>query len=131
MTTTPTDQETSLDPLVDRLAVRLGARINRRIGNLTQYRFTNHAEGSAAADLMYDIVHGMRGRHVGAVGGLGPTTLILLVDSSNHVDSIVYGSNAGASVAHVCDDNAVPYVSDGALGHGFECGICGAFLQAG
>lgn len=32
---------------------------------------------------------------------------------------------------HVCADNPVPYVSDGALGHGFECGICGAFLQAG
>ena len=32
---------------------------------------------------------------------------------------------------HNCDDNAVPYVSDGPLGHGFECGICGKFLQAG
>jgi ribosomal protein L37AE/L43A len=32
---------------------------------------------------------------------------------------------------HDCDENAVPYVSDGALGHGWECGICGAFLQAG
>jgi len=32
---------------------------------------------------------------------------------------------------HDCDDNAVPYESDGALGHGFECGICGKFLQAG
>jgi hypothetical protein len=33
--------------------------------------------------------------------------------------------------AHDCDDHAVPYVSDGALGHGWECGLCGAFLQAG
>lgn len=33
--------------------------------------------------------------------------------------------------AHDCDENAVPYASDGALGHGWECGICGAFLQAG
>lgn len=32
---------------------------------------------------------------------------------------------------HDCWSNAVPYVSDGALGHGWECGICGAFLQAG
>jgi hypothetical protein len=31
-----------------------------------------------------------------------------------------------------CDmDNAVPYRSTGALGHGWECGICGNFLQAG
>ena len=33
--------------------------------------------------------------------------------------------------AHACMDNAVPYESDGALGHGWECGVCGAFLQAG
>lgn len=32
---------------------------------------------------------------------------------------------------HDCDANAVPYTSDGALGHGWECGICGRFLQAG
>jgi len=32
---------------------------------------------------------------------------------------------------HDCDENAVPYESDGALGHGWECGICGKFLQAG
>ena len=32
---------------------------------------------------------------------------------------------------HDCMENAVPYVSDGALGHGWECGRCGAFLQAG
>lgn len=32
---------------------------------------------------------------------------------------------------HVCEDNAVPYVSDGPLGHGWECGVCGSFLQAG
>lgn len=32
---------------------------------------------------------------------------------------------------HNCFDNAVPYESDGALGHGWECGICGEFLQAG
>lgn len=32
---------------------------------------------------------------------------------------------------HDCWENPVPYVSDGALGHGWECGVCGAFLQAG
>ena len=32
---------------------------------------------------------------------------------------------------HVCSENPVPYTSDGALGHGWECGVCGAFLQAG
>jgi transcription initiation factor IIE alpha subunit len=35
------------------------------------------------------------------------------------------------NTTHDCYDNAVPYESDGALGHGFECGICGEFLQAG
>lgn len=33
--------------------------------------------------------------------------------------------------AHSCDAEAVQYVSEGALGHGWECGVCGAFLQAG
>jgi hypothetical protein len=33
--------------------------------------------------------------------------------------------------SHNCEENAVPYKSDGALGHGWECGICGRFLQAG
>jgi len=32
---------------------------------------------------------------------------------------------------HDCWENPVPYESDGALGHGWECGVCGAFLQAG
>jgi len=32
---------------------------------------------------------------------------------------------------HVCEDHLVVYSSDGALGHGWECGICGKFLQAG
>jgi hypothetical protein len=32
---------------------------------------------------------------------------------------------------HDCIDHPVPYVSDGRLGHGWECGVCGAFLQAG
>lgn len=42
----------------------------------------------------------------------------------------VCGSPA-AHAAHNCEENAVPYKSDGALGHGWECGICGRFLQAG
>lgn len=33
--------------------------------------------------------------------------------------------------AHDCFDNAVEYASDGPLGHGWECGVCGKFLQAG
>jgi hypothetical protein len=32
---------------------------------------------------------------------------------------------------HDCWESAVPYVSDGILSHGWECGICGAFIQAG
>jgi len=32
---------------------------------------------------------------------------------------------------HDCWENPVPYESDGPLGHGWECGVCGAFLQAG
>lgn len=46
----------------------------------------------------------------------------------------VEATNAARGIeppAHDCDDHAVPYVSDGALGHGWECGVCGAFLQAG
>ena len=34
-------------------------------------------------------------------------------------------------VLHKCDEWAKPYESDGALGHGWECGLCGRFLQAG
>lgn len=31
-----------------------------------------------------------------------------------------------------CEDpEPVPYVSDGPLGHGWDCGRCGGFLQAG
>ena len=32
---------------------------------------------------------------------------------------------------HNCWENAVPYESDGPLGHGWECGICGALIQVG
>lgn len=35
------------------------------------------------------------------------------------------------AVRHDCDESAVPYFSDGALGHGWKCGVCDAFLQAG
>lgn len=37
----------------------------------------------------------------------------------------------GGIPVHDCMNHPVPYESDGPLGHGFECGICGAFLQAG
>lgn len=43
----------------------------------------------------------------------------------------VNGERGIVPPAHDCDEHAVPYESDGALGHGFECGVCGAFLQAG
>jgi hypothetical protein len=32
---------------------------------------------------------------------------------------------------HKCDDHATYVETDGALGHGWECGLCGRFLQAG
>lgn len=32
---------------------------------------------------------------------------------------------------HDCMEHAVPCTTDGPLGHGWECGKCGAFLQAG
>ena len=32
---------------------------------------------------------------------------------------------------HDCDDHARPCTTDGPLGHGWECGKCGNFLQAG
>jgi hypothetical protein len=35
------------------------------------------------------------------------------------------------SRAHNCDDHARPCKTNGPLGHGWECGECGAFLQAG
>jgi hypothetical protein len=34
-------------------------------------------------------------------------------------------------VLHRCDEFAVTYASDGPIGHGWECGLCGRFLQAG
>lgn len=35
------------------------------------------------------------------------------------------------NVVHNCMAHATLYQSDGALGHGWECGLCGSFLQAG
>jgi len=32
---------------------------------------------------------------------------------------------------HDCFDFAISYESDGPLGHGYECGKCGLFMQAG
>jgi hypothetical protein len=32
---------------------------------------------------------------------------------------------------HKCDEFASYVLTDGALGHGWECGLCGRFLQAG
>lgn len=33
--------------------------------------------------------------------------------------------------AHDCFEEAVPILTNGPLGHGWACGICGTFLQAG
>ena len=58
----------------------------------------------------------LRGSHLaGMCGSFLQATAAALEDEKNHD----------------CMENAVPYESDGALGHGFECGICGKFLQAG
>lgn len=47
-------------------------------------------------------------------------------------EPLVVDPRLAATDAHDCDENAVPYVGGGgALGHGWECGVCGAFLQAG
>lgn len=53
-----------------------------------------------------------------------------------HMDGVHAGRpqeypDCGECQSHDCMDHAVPYESDGPLGHGFECGRCGAFLQAG
>jgi len=37
----------------------------------------------------------------------------------------------GGIPVHDCGEHPVEYESDGPLGHGFECGVCGCFLQAG
>lgn len=36
-----------------------------------------------------------------------------------------------ATPSHECLDNAVEYVSDGPLGHEWECSVCGNLLQVG
>lgn len=43
----------------------------------------------------------------------------------------IYDEEDAAKLQHDCDDHATPYTSDGPLGHGWECEICGKFLQAG
>ena len=36
-----------------------------------------------------------------------------------------------ATLSHECLANAVEYVGDGPLGHGWKCGVCGDLLQVG
>lgn len=55
-----------------------------------------------------------------------PATQIFNVESDK-LEPIV--SNEGPE--HDCMTNAVPCKTDGPLGHGWECGVCGEFLQAG
>ena len=40
------------------------------------------------------------------------------------VNSAEYGK-------HMCMEHAVPISTDGPIGHGWECSLCGSFLQAG
>lgn len=35
------------------------------------------------------------------------------------------------ALEHDCWDEAIEYRIDGPIGHGWECGVCGTFLQAG
>jgi len=64
-------------------------------------------------------------RFFGGNGGGGQ-----LPEASKREVAACYVFELGPS--HVCRENAVPYTnSGGALGHGFECSVCGAFLQAG
>lgn len=44
--------------------------------------------------------------------------------------SVVFLEEMGRA-CNCADPMPVPYESDGALGHGWECGKCGGFLQAG
>lgn len=66
-----------------------------------------------------------------------PTTCKLCgdaVEAFNFPGNVCLGCNVKAHQpppGHDCYDHAVPYVSDGPLGHGFDCGLCGKFLQAG
>jgi hypothetical protein len=57
-------------------------------------------------------------------------------DGGSRIAEVTYDSATATTCTtshdrHDCDENAVPYISDGPLGHGWECGICGTFLQAG
>lgn len=42
-----------------------------------------------------------------------------------------FDCKAQLAAEHDCMDFAQSYESDGALGHGFDCSQCGAFIQAG
>lgn len=53
------------------------------------------------------------------------------LEASKVLAKAIYGANPPWRRPHDCEENAVPYTSTGALGHGWECGICGKFLQAG
>lgn len=52
------------------------------------------------------------------------------LDVVEHPDEVQWRDDMGRACR--CPEPLyVPYESDGALGHGWECGRCGAFLQAG
>ena len=50
---------------------------------------------------------------------------------SGELEAAIEAGTVPTPAAHDCEAEPVPYVSDGALGHGFECGMCGKFIQAG
>jgi hypothetical protein len=69
--------------------------------------------------------------HVAAI--VGPSS-----DDANPFPPVEVGVTAAAVAEsstpipdHDCMQHAVPYISDGPLGHGWKCGVFGEFLQAG
>ena len=50
---------------------------------------------------------------------------------AGELEAAIKAGTVPTPAAHDCEAESVPYASDGALGHGWECGICGTFLQAG
>ena len=64
------------------------------------------------------------GGHYGPCGECGKT-LSAHINTSRPINCRFRYTKVNA---HDCFDNAVPYKSDGPLGHGWNCGICNRFL---
>lgn len=84
-------------------------------------------EGRGGADQVMITDHSHRPAwkaHCDAVGGEERATYLLVCAED--------GINPDNDPDPECvEHEPVPYQSDGPLGHGWECGRCGAFLQAG